>query len=71
MKERKWIENYFVQETAYAKMFEELTGKEVHSLITMIAVSDGSSQIFYEEPSEKYTGKLLELRGQYKTEYGL
>ena len=50
-KERKWIQNYFIQETAYAKMFEELTGKEVHSLITMIAVSDGSSQLFIEEPS--------------------
>ena len=70
-KERKWIQNYFIQETAYAKMFEELTGKEVHSLITMIAVSDGSSQLFIEKPSEKYVEKLYELRGQYRTEYGL
>ena len=52
-------------------MFEELTGKEVHSLITMIAVSDGSSQLFIEKPSEKYVEKLYELRGQYRTEYGL
>ena len=70
-KERKWIQNYFIQETAYAKMFEELTGKEVHSLITMLAVSDGSSQLFIEEPSSGYVDQLQELRSQYRTEYGL
>lgn len=70
-KERKWIQNYFIQETAYAKMFEELTGKEVHSLITMIAVSDGSSQLFVEQPSSDYVDQLQELRSQYRTEYGL
>ena len=69
-KERKWIQNYFIQETAYAKMFEELTGKKVHSLITMIAVSTGESQLFVEKPSEDYYTKLLELRDSYKMEYG-
>ena len=70
-KRREWIENYFIQETAYAKMFEELTGKKVHSIITMIAVNNGSSQLFIEEPSVKYIEKLEQLRGQYKTEYGI
>ena len=70
-KERKWIQNYFIQETAYAKMFEELTGEKVHSIITMIAVSDGSSQMFHEKPSEKYVEKLGQLRNQYRDEYGL
>ena len=69
-KERKWIQNYFIQETAYAKMFEELTGKKIHSLITMIAVSTGESQLFVEKPSENYYTKLLELRDSYKMEYG-
>jgi len=70
-KRREWIENYFIQETAYAKMFEELTGEKVHSIITMIAVSDGSSQMFHEKPSEKYVEKLGQLRNQYRDEYGL
>ena len=70
-KNPEWIQNYFIQETAYAKMFEELTGKEVHSLITMIAVSDGTSQLFIEEPSSGYVDQLQELRSQYRTEYGL
>ena len=70
-KERKWIQNYFIQETAYAKMFEELTGKTIHAIITMIAVSNGSSQLFIEQPSDKYVDQLQELRSQYRTEYGL
>ena len=69
-KEKKWIQNYFIQETAYAKMFEELTGKKIHSLITMIAVNTGESQLFVEKPSEDYHTKLLELRDSYKMEYG-
>ena len=45
-KNPEWITNYFIQETAYAKMFEELTGKEVEAIITLIAVSNGTSQLF-------------------------
>ena len=70
-KRREWIENYFIQETAYAKMFEELTGETIHAIITMIAVSDGSSQLFIEQPSDRYVDQLQELRSQYRTEYGL
>jgi len=70
-KRTEWIQNYFVQETAYAKMFEELTGQRIESIVTLIAVSNGSSQLFIEKPSEKYIEKLQELRSQYRTEYGL
>ena len=70
-KQEKWIQNYFIQETAYAKMFEELTGETIHTIITMIAVSDGSSQLFIEQPSDRYVDQLQELRSQYRTEYGL
>ena len=70
-KQEKWIQNYFIQETAYAKMFEELTGETNHAIITMIAVSDGSSQLFIEQPSDRYVDQLQELRSQYRTEYGL
>ena len=70
-KNPEWIQNYFIQETAYAKMFEELTGETIHAIITMIAVSDGSSQLFIEQPSDRYVDQLQELRSQYRTEYGL
>lgn len=48
-KKEKWIENYFVQETAYAAMFLERTGIEVKKIVTIIATEEGSIQIF-----EKY-----------------
>ena len=70
-KKEEWIQNYFIQETAYAKMFEELTGETIHAIITMIAVSNGSSQLFIEQPSDRYVDQLQELRSQYRTEYGL
>ena len=53
-KKEEWIQNYFIQETAYAKMFEELTGETIHTIITMIAVGNGSSQLFIEQPSDRY-----------------
>ena len=70
-KKTEWIQNYFIQETAYAKMFEELTGETIHTIITMIAVGNGSSQLFIEQPSDRYVDQLQELRSQYRTEYGL
>mgnify|MGYP001385825653 FL=1 len=70
-KKEEWIQNYFIQETAYAKMFEELTGEIIHTIITMIAVGNGSSQLFIEQPSDRYVDQLQELRSQYRTEYGL
>lgn len=69
-KKTEWIQNYFIQETAYAKMFEDLTGKKVENIITLIAVSNGTSQLFVEKPSEVYYTKLLELRDSYKGMYG-
>ena len=66
-KQAKWIQNYFIQETAYAKMFEELTGKTIESIVTLIAVSDGTSQLFVEQPSDDYVDQLLELRSQYRS----
>tara|TARA_B100000282_G_scaffold278461_1_gene238072 strand:- start:1998 stop:2672 length:675 start_codon:yes stop_codon:yes gene_type:complete len=70
-KNPEWITNYFIQETAYAKMFEELTGKEVEAIVTLIAVSNGTSQLFVEQPTIEFVDKLQELRSEYKTTYGV
>ena len=70
-KNPEWITNYFIQETAYAKMFEELTGKEVEAIITLIAVSNGTSQLLAEQPTIEFVDKLQELRSEYKTTYGV
>ena len=65
------IKNYFIQETAYAKMFEEMYDVPIERIVTIIAVEEtGQSQLFVEEPNKWYD-KLLELRQQYREEYGL
>ena len=40
------ILNYFLQCTAYAEMFEELTNKRIETLVVAIAVEGGQPQIF-------------------------
>ena len=51
-------------------MFEERTGKQVESIVTLIAVSDGTSQLFIDEPSERWLDQLMSLRNEYRDLYG-
>ena len=65
------IKGYFMQETAYAKMFEERYNIPIERIVTIIAVEEtGQSQMFVEEPS-KWIEPLKELRNQYRQEYGV
>ena len=45
-KREEWIHDYFAQETAYAIMFQELTGLAPKKLVTIIACETGEPQIF-------------------------
>ena len=58
IKPEKWIENYFVQETAYACMYFEMTGIPVKKLIT-IMVSENGECVVYEKRNKDYYIKLL------------
>ena len=53
-KKEDWVEHYFVQETAYAAMFLERTGIEVKKIVTLIAVEDGSIQVFQKYNLDDY-----------------
>ena len=65
------IKGYFMQETAYATMFEEMYGIPINRIVTIIAVEEtGQSQLFVEEPQNWIT-PLRELRNQYRQEYGV
>jgi len=57
-KTESWIENYFVQETAYAVMYYERCGVQVDKIVTIIAVEDGSVQVI-EKRNLDYYYKLL------------
>ena len=60
-KERKedWIENYFLQTTAYSMMYEELYGEKVEQLVVILACEDGVAQTFIKNRAD-YEKKLLE-----------
>jgi genome maintenance exonuclease 1 len=60
VKEEKWIENYFVQETAYAAMYYERTGVKVDQIVTIIATEDGECQVFIKNDLDKYFSLLKE-----------
>ena len=61
-KSKKYIKNYFKQESAYAVMFEERTGIPVDQLVTIIAHPEGT-QVFVEKRDDWIDGfkKLREL----------
>ena len=64
-KKEEYIENYFVQETAYAAMFLERSGIEVKKIVTLIATEEGSIQVF-----EKYNlDDYLQLLKSYIEEF--
>ena len=65
------IKGYFMQETAYAKMFEEMYDIPIERIVTIVAVEEtGQSQLFVEEP-DTWIDQFIELRQQYREEYGL
>jgi len=63
-KKEEWIESYKLQGTAYAKMYEERTGNKVTQVVIVIAVVDGTPQIFYADPDE-HVERLQEVINSY------
>ena len=64
-KKEAYIENYFVQETAYAAMFLERSGIEVKKIVTLIATEEGSVQVFQKYNLDDY----LQLLKSYIEEF--
>jgi len=64
-KKESWIENYFVQETGYAKMYEERSGIKVEQIVTLITCQNGFTQVFIKDP-EDYVPLLKDYIAEYK-----
>jgi genome maintenance exonuclease 1 len=47
-KQEHWVHDYFMQESAYAVMYEENGGQPIGQLVTAIACVDGGPQVFIE-----------------------
>ena len=66
-KNEDWIENYFMQCSAYAEMFEERTGKPIDQIVVAIAVANGNPQIFVKEKQEYLRGLNYFIDEYYAT----
>ena len=64
-KKHEWIHSYFMQASAYAIMYEELTSIPVPNLVILVAVEDSEPQIFTERRN-RWTRGLLDYRDIYE-----
>ena len=64
-KKEEWIPDYFMQCTAYAIMYEELTGIPINNLVVLISVENDVPQIFFAKRNE-WSVKLIESRDFYE-----
>ena len=69
-KREEWIHDYFAQETAYAIMFQELTGLIPKRLVTIIATETGTPQVFVINDILKYVPILKEYIDYYRSIHG-
>jgi len=63
-KDESYIENYFLQATAYCMMWKELTSQIIPQIVILISSNDGSLQEFVKKPSEyekSLSQKLIEF----------
>ena len=69
MKTKKldWIKNYFMQESAYAIMWEERTGMPITQLVTIISVDNHEPQVFIEH-RDNWVRPLRDTIAQYNEE---
>jgi len=68
LKEASYIENYFMQCSAYAIMYEERFGIPINKTIVIVAVEDNAPQIFF-ETRDNHAKRLLEYRDIYEKRF--
>ena len=67
IKPEAWLENYFVQETAYACMYYEMTGIPVTKLITLMVTPNGEVKVFDKRNKDDYIKLLVRYIKEFVT----
>ena len=65
-RQESWIENYFMQTTAYAQMYEEIFCKKIEQIVILLASEDGSTQSFIKETKDYMTPLMKSIDDFYK-----
>ena len=68
-KSRDWIHDYFMQTSAYAVMFEEMTGVPVGRLLIIMGVDDHEPLLF-QEKRDDWIKQFIHLREDYRVLVG-
>ena len=58
-KNDEWNENYYIQASAYAEMFEERTNINISQIVILVVTEDGTVQEFIKDKKE-YLERLSE-----------
>lgn len=65
-KNANMIEDYYLQTTAYALMFEERYGIQINKLVILMAVEKGAVPLVFQRDTEPYIRPLMERIKQYQ-----
>lgn len=66
-KQEDWIQDYFMQATAYSYMWQERTGEEINQIVIIISAEDGSASTFVKDRRD-YRAMLEETVVRYYEE---
>ena len=69
VKKKEWITSYFMQESAYAIMWEERTGIPITQLVTIMDV-DNDQPLLFIEHRDNWTKQLINAINSYKMHLG-
>ena len=69
-KREQYLYDYFVQETAYACMLQEIYGLTVKKLVTIVACENGETQVKVLPPKKEYFIRLMSYIDEYQQRYG-
>ena len=51
-KKEEWVENYFIQGSAYCEMYEERFNQEINQVVILIVTEDGAVQTFIKDKKD-------------------
>ena len=58
-KKEDWIENYFIQGSAYAEMYKEHFDEDISQIVILVVTEEGTTQVFKKDKKD-YLPKLKE-----------
>jgi genome maintenance exonuclease 1 len=67
-KKEEWIENYFIQGSAYCEMYEERFSGKIDQVVILIVTEDGGVQVFKKD-KKPFLPLLKEAIGEFNKNF--